>query len=282
MTTKTKITLKSGVKPSIAVDPIKATVTTAEAYESGSPIESWADSVIREARALTTGAVNTHLSELEERRIAIDGGVMLRANQALYQLLADCLALANLTSQYDPNQVRAQAIDAFLDARQLKSGKEEPLFSKVITAVFGNVHRSRISSYRTALKAASAAGIEAAELPSWIEAQGGIQEIRLAAAGSGREQVSEMASLAHDYLLDQGSVFALQSDELSKQTSIESNGKEVVLVATKKHNGTFMVHAVIEDFAVVKKAVEVFQRKHQSAIKEFKYERKYRPARTVA
>jgi hypothetical protein len=282
MTTKTKITLPSGNKPSIAVDPVKATVTTAEAYESGTPIETWADELVREQRVLAKGEVHKQLADLEARRVAIEDGVMRRANQALYQLLSDCLALAKLASQLDPNNVRSREIDAFLEDRNLKHGKDEPLFSKVITAVFGNVQRSRISSYRTVLKAASAAGVTASALPGWIESQGGIQEIRLAASGNGREQVSELASLALDYLLDQGSVFALQSDELSKQTSIESNGKEVVLVATKKHNGTFMVHAVIEDPAAVKKAVEVFQRKYQGAIKEFKYERKYRPSKSAA
>ena len=282
MNTKTKTTLQSGAKPSIAVDPGKAKVTTAEVYDSGTPTETWAEEVLRENRALSQGDVKAHLNELEARRVAIEDGVMRRANHALYQLLSDCLALATLASQLDPNNVRSREIDAFLEARDLKAGKDEPLFSKVITAVFGNVQRSRISSYRTVLKAASASGITAAALPGWIESQGGIQEIRLASTGNGREQVSEMSSLALDYLLDRGSVFAVQSDELSKQTSIESNGKEVVLVATKKHNGTFMVHAVVEDPAAVKKAVEVYQRKHQGAIKEFKYERKYRPAKSAA
>ena len=86
-----------------------------------------------------------------------------------------------------------------------------------------------------------------------------------------------MASLTLEYLLDKGSVFALQSDALSKQLTIESNGKEVVLVATKQRDGTLMVHAAIEDTGCVKKALDVFQRKNQEAIKEFKYELKYRP-----
>jgi len=282
MTTKTKITLQTGVKPSIAVDPVKATVTTAEVYDSGTPIDTWAEEVAREQRVLAQGDVKAHLTDLEARRVAIEDGVMRRANHALYQLLSDCLALATLASQLDPSNVRSREIDAFLEDRGLKHGKDEPLFSKVITAVFGSVQRSRISSYRTVLKAASAAGITAAALPDWIESQGGIQEIRLAVNGNGRDQVSEMASLALDYLRDQGSVFALQSDELSKQTSIESNGKEVVLVATKKHNGTFMVHTVIEDQSAVKKALDAYQRKNQAAIKEFKYELKYRPAMSAA
>jgi len=282
MTTKTKIALPNGNKPSVAVDPTKATVTTIEVYDSGTPIDTWAEEVVREQRVLAQGDVKAHLADLEARRVAIEDGVMRRANHALYQLLSDCLALATLASQLDPSNVRSREIDAFLVARKIKVGANEPLFSKVISAVFGDVHRSRISSYRTVLKAASAAGITASALPGWIESQGGIQEIRLAASGNGRDQVSEMASLAIDYLRDQGSVFALQSDELSKQTSIESNGKEVVLVATKAHNGTFMVHTVIEDQSAVKKALDAYQRKNHEAIREFKYALKYRPTMSAA
>ena len=277
MNTKTKTTLQSGVKPSIAVDPDKAKITTAEVYDSGTPTETWAEGVLRENRALSQGDVKAHLNELEARRVAIEDGVMRRANHALYQLLSDCLALATLASQLDPNNVRSREIDAFLEARDLKSGKDEPLFSKVITAVFGNVQRSRISSYRIVLKAASAAGISAAALPGWIESQGGVQEIRLASGGTGGTDSSEMARVTLEYLLDKGCVFALQSDALSKQLTIESNGKEVVLVATKQRDGTLMVHAAIEDAGCVKKALDVFQRKNQEAIKEFKYELKYRP-----
>ena len=274
--------IKSNEISTIAINHRTATVSTVDVFDDGTPIETWAETLASENRALVKGEVTAHLQELETRRIAIDEGVMRRANTALYNLLADCLAVATLAALLDPDNVRAREIDAFLEARKLKPGKDEPLFSKVITAVFGKLHPSRIGSYRTTLKAACAAGVTAAQLPSWIESQGGIQEIRLASTGNGREQASEMSSLALDYLLDRGSVFAVQSDELSKQTSIESNGKEVVLVATKKHNGTFMVHAVVEDPAAVKKAVEAYQRKHQGAIKEFKYERKYRPAKSAA
>jgi hypothetical protein len=187
------------------------------------------------------------------------------------------LALAELGDELDPNKVRDSALDAFLDERKLSKKNGEPIFSKAITAVFGEVHRSRVSTYRTVLKAASAAGISAAALPNWIEQRGGVQEIRLASGGTGGTDSSEMASLTLEYLLDKGSVFALQSDALSKQLTIESNGKEVVLVATKQRDGTLMVHAAIEDTGCVKKALDVFQRKNQEAIKEFKYELKYRP-----
>jgi hypothetical protein len=42
------------------------------------------------------------------------------------------------------------------------------------------------------------------------------------------------------------------------------------------------VHAAIEDAGCVKKALDVFQRKNQEAIKEFKYELKYRPGMRAA
>jgi hypothetical protein len=183
-----------------------------------------------------------------------------------------------LASESDPKSVRDGAVDEFLKSRNLSAKSSEPLFSRVVTAVFGAMHPTRVSSYRTVLRVASAEGISPAQLPEWIEDQGGIQEIRVTASQGGSGRQSEMANLTLEYLLDQGSLCAVQSDELSKQTSIESNNKEVVLVATKKPNGTFMVHTVIEEAPAVKKALELYQRKYQEQIKEFKYELKYRPS----
>lgn len=277
MTTKTKTKVDANAIPSINVDPNKATVTMNEVIDEGTPIETWAEQVQREQRVLSRDDVLKHLSSLEARRQEVESGIFRRAHHAVHLLLADCLALAELGDELDPNKVRDSALDAFLDERKLSKKNGEPIFSKAITAVFGEVHRSRVSTYRTVLKAASAAGISAAALPNWIEQRGGVQEIRLASGGTGGTDSSEMASLTLEYLLDKGSVFALQSDALSKQLTIESNGKEVVLVATKQRDGTLMVHAAIEDTGCVKKALDVFQRKNQEAIKEFKYELKYRP-----
>jgi hypothetical protein len=43
-----------------------------------------------------------------------------------------------------------------------------------------------------------------------------------------------------------------------------------------------MVHTVIEDQSAVKKALDAYQRKNHEAIKEFKYELKYRPTKSAA
>ena len=282
MTTKTKTKADADAIPSINVDPSKATITVSDVIDEGTPIETWAEQVQREQRVLSQGEVLAHLSNLEARRQEVEGGILRRAHHAVHLLLADCLALAELGDELDPNKVRDSALDAFLDERKLSTKNGEPIFSKAITAVFGEVHRSRVSTYRTVLKAASAAGISAAALPAWIEQQGGVQEIRLASGGTGGTDSSEMADLTLEYLLDKGSVAALQSDALSKQLTIESNGKEVVLVATKQRDGTLMVHTAIEDAGCVKKALDVFQRKNQEAIKEFKYELKYRPGMRAA
>ena len=278
---KTKLEAKpvsSDATTSIAVSPAKTAFSFRDVIEDGTPIDTWAEAVSREERVISKKDVIAHLEDLEARRKSIEDGVLRRAHHAIYLLLGDCLALATLASQSDPKSVRDGAVDEFLKSRNLSAKSSEPLFSRVVTAVFGAMHPTRVSSYRTVLRVASAEGISPAQLPEWIEDQGGIQEIRVTASKGGSGRQSEMANLTLEYLLDQGSLCAVQSDELSKQTSIESNNKEVVLVATKKPNGTFMVHTVIEEAPAVKKALELYQRKYQEQIKEFKYELKYRPS----
>jgi hypothetical protein len=139
-----------------------------------------------------------------------------------------------------------------------------------------------VSSYRTVLLAASAEEIAPAELPAWIEEQGGIQAIRVSKGRSSFLEQYEMMKLTRSYLLERGNVATLRCDELSKQTSIERNNREVVLVATKKPDGTFVVHAVIEAEAAVDKAMAAYRDKNLEAIKEFKYELKYRPGLRAA
>lgn len=277
MTSKTKVKPQIGAISAFNIDPNKVTISTHEVIEEGTPVETWAEQIQRKQCILSTDQVITHLTNLESQRKEIEGGVFRRAHHAVHLLLADCLALATLSDELDPQKSRDRALDKFLETRKLPNKVGEPLFSKAITAVFGEVHRSRVNTYRTVLKAASQAGISALELPQWIEQQGGVQEIRVTSNKTGGTSASEMANLTLQYLLDKGSMFALRCDAISKQLTIESNDKEVVLVATKQRDGTLMVHTAIEDSGCVKKALDVFQRKNQEAIKEFKYELKYRP-----
>lgn len=268
----------------ITADPTKTTFSFRDVIEEGSPIDTWAESVCREKRVISKEDVIGHLEDLEFRRKSIDGGILRRAHHALYLLLADCLALATLAVDSDPDSVRARAVDDFLKARYISVDPSDPLFSRVVSAVFGKVHPSRVSSYRTVLLVASSQGITPARLPAWIEEKGGIQAIRVAKGGRSfnYQAQTEIADLTLSFLLDRGSVATLQCDELSKQTSIESNNKEVVLVATKKPDGTFMVHAVVEAPAAVKKAMDMYRDKNLEEIKEFKYELKYRPSARAA
>lgn len=272
----------AGETVSIVADPTKTTFSFRDVIEEGTPIDTWAESVCREKRVISKEDVIAHLEDLEFRRKSIDGGILRRAHHALYLLLADCLALATLAADSDPDSVRARAVDDFLKSRSISIDSSEPLFSRVVSAVFGKVHPSRVSSYRTVLLAASSQRITPTRLPAWIEEKGGIQAIRVAKGGSSYQSQTEIANLTLSFLLDRGSVATLQCDELSKQTSIESNNREVVLVATKKPDGTFMVHAVVESQAAVKKAMDMYRDENLDAIKEFKYELKYRPTTRAA
>jgi len=276
--------VSSDAVATITVDPEKTTFSFRDVIEDGTPIDTWAEAVSREKRVISKEDVIAHLEDLEFRCKLIDEGILRRAHHALYLLLADCLALATLAADSDPDSVRNGAVDDFLTSRFIGMDPAEPLFARVVAAVFGKVHPTRRSSYRTVLLAASAEEITPAKLPAWIEKKGGIQAIRVAKGGRSfnYEEKTEIAKLTRSYMLEHGNVTALQNDELSKQTSIESNDREVVLVATKKSDGTFMVHAVIESRAAVDKAMDMYRDKNLEEIKEFKYELKYRPGLRAA
>jgi hypothetical protein len=68
MTTKTKGKTETAEMPAISVDSSSMTVTTREVVEEGTPIETWAESIVREQRSITRDEVLAHLGDLEARR----------------------------------------------------------------------------------------------------------------------------------------------------------------------------------------------------------------------
>lgn len=281
MSNETQVNQSENVSASIEV-PDNSVIKVGEAANNTTATESWIEAVVREQRPITKENVKSYLKELESRGRRFEEGVLRKANVVLYQLLAECLSLAQLSAELDPTNARNSAINAFLKERKVRVGKDEPLFSKAITVVFGGVHRSRVSTYRAVLKAASKEKITSAELPKWIESQGGVQEIRVAASNTSAMSADEMSELTMSYLRDNGSYITLQNDALDKQVSIERNGMEVVLIATKKSDGTFIVNAAVDDAACIRKVLEVYQRSHRDAIKEYGMELAYRPGALAA
>ena len=103
-----------------------------------------------------------------------------KANEGLYSLLASCLEVFKSkfvdADDSDKKTLRSD-LTARLTAEGVRVQRNTTTLTMFVRFVFGS-DRKRSHSYTYVLKAAISHGIDAANLPSWILEQGGVEEIK--------------------------------------------------------------------------------------------------------
>lgn len=179
------------------------------------------------------------LSDLEIDRKTWEDGAYRTSNQALYAVLAKCLAIAQVDTAELAKQ-RNAALEAFYKQRGYSYKKDAPPATRVVKAVFGAVDRRRLSTYSLVLREAIKQEVLAINLAEWIEKKGGIQEIRLSQSKSFIKPSTkvEMAREGFDSLPVLATV---QSEAMSLLADGDRLGERCVLVAEQTANGNFIV-----------------------------------------
>ena len=179
------------------------------------------------------------LADLETERVTWEEGVYRTSNQALYAVLAKCLAIAQADSPELAKQ-RNAGLEAFYKLRGYSYKKDAPPAARVVKAVFGGVDRRRLSTYSLVLREAIKKRVQASQLADWIEKEGGIQEIKLSQSATFVKPAAkvEMARQTFDTLPELASV---KSEALSQFTDADFIGESCVLIAEQAANGSFVV-----------------------------------------
>jgi hypothetical protein len=179
------------------------------------------------------------LADLETQRVVWEEGVYRTSNQALYALLAHCLAIAQADTPELAKQ-RNAGLEAFYKQRGYAYKKDAPPATRVVKAVFGAVDRRRLSTYSLVLREAIKQRVQAAQLAEWIEQNGGIQEIRLSQSATFIKPTVkvEIAKQQFDTLPELASV---KSEALSLLADADFMGECCVLIAEQAANGSFVV-----------------------------------------
>lgn len=180
------------------------------------------------------------LADLETERVTWEEGVYRTSNQALYAVLAKCLAIASVDTPELAKQ-RNAGLEAFYKLRGYGPAKQgTPPATRVVKAVFGNVDRRRLSTYSLVLREAIKQRVQAAQLAEWIEQNGGIQEIRLSQSATFVKPAVKvaMARQKFDSLPELASV---KSEALSQLADADFMGECCVLLAEQAANGSFVV-----------------------------------------
>jgi len=182
------------------------------------------------------------LANLETERITWEDGAYRTSNQALYAVLAKCLAIAQADTPELAKQ-RNAALEAFYKQRGYFYKKDAPAATRVVKAVFGAVDRRRLSTYSLVLREAIKQKVLAANLSEWIENKGGIQEIRLSQSATFVKPAAkvEMGRQTFDTLPVLASV---KSEALTQLADGDRLGECCLLIAEQNAEGAFVVRGL--------------------------------------
>lgn len=222
-----------------------------------------------EATSVVVNAANM-LNSMEAQRITWEQGAYRTSNQALYAVLAQCLAFCGELPLAEAKQ-RSVALEAFFKERSYKYKKEAPLVSRVVKAVFGNIDRRRISTYSLVLRQSQKDKIAISDLAQWIENKGGIQEIRL---GRSATFVSPKVKVDTAKQIAQGRSFLgfAKSELLSMEADADYMGEACVLLAEQQPDGSFGIRCVLRSDSLVKAAFVALYAKQKDLLADAKAE----------
>ncbi len=193
------------------------------------------------------------LRRLEDQRKSWETGSFLTSNQEKYAILEECAAFCGELPISEAKK-RSAALEMFHKERGYTYKHEAPLATRVVRAVFGDINRRRVSTYSLVLRQAQKAKILSTDLASWIEAQGGVQEISMSKSDSfiSPAQKIEMAKEYFECGIDLG---IAKSEDLSFYADAQDIGSTCVLLAEQQEDGGFAIRAVVRKDAAVKAAL---------------------------
>jgi hypothetical protein len=228
-----------------------------------------ANAVVQNDITITTPLAITQpltqmLADLETQRVVWEEGAYRTSNQALYALLAHCLALAQTNTPEEAKQ-RNAALAAFYQSRGYAPAKSStPPATRIVKAVFGGVDRRRLSTYSLVLREAQRQLVLPTELAGWIERMGGVQEIRVSQSASFISP-KQKAQIALDAVEQSPELAVIKTEALSLLADAERMGEDCVLLARQQADGSFVVRAVLRTAGLVSAAYTALYAQQKAA-----------------
>lgn len=188
------------------------------------------------------------LDGLVARRVQWEATDYKKANEGLYALLADCLALFNekfMKAGTDGQKALRQDLTAKLKAGGVKVQKTTPTLTMFVRYVFGS-DRKRAHGYAYVLKAAISRGVDAKDLPAYIVSEGGIEEVK-------RKMVVKEETLAKRAAVEAAKVEVKKAVEIASAKPLATvtlaglKGKYAVLLGEPTPDGMVNIVGVLSE-----------------------------------
>ena len=207
------------------------------------------------------------LAAMEQARKSWEETELAASNKRLYSILRDAYSYYLVMKQDSIKETRTQYaadLEKFIKARGYTFMPSTHDMTRVVKCVFG-VDRRRVSAYSIALREALRQQIAAADLVTFIEENGGVEQIRM--GGSKPLSATKRAAKAADQVLatDLG---LLKFDPKLFAADADWADKQVVIVATYLPTGEFQANAVIRHDSAVTSALAAFYSQQQAKLRE--------------
>ena len=204
---------------------------------------------------ITGPALN--LEAMETARISWEGNELAASNKRLYSILQSSYSYY-LGWKKNPNKDSRKAIandlEKFMKQRGYPTLSNSHDMNRVVKCVFG-VDRRRVSAYSIALREALRQEVSADDLIDFIEANGGVEQIRL--GGTKPLSIKNRAEQVKEEVLS-ADLGMISFDDKVFAGDPDWTDKQVVIVATYSSTGEFQANAVIRDDSAVNAALAAY------------------------
>jgi hypothetical protein len=184
------------------------------------------------------------LSAINQQREKWEVGVYKKSNDELYSILQSCYAVDwAIAHAEDGAAEMRKGITDYASKLGFSFKEGTPTMNKIVRCVFGNVKRSRISTYSLVLREAKRQKVAIDDIPQFIVNGGGVQEIRLSKSDTYKSPKQKAAVAQATAFAD--SIAVAKSSGLSKLADANFANTPCLLLATQHANGTFAIHSVV-------------------------------------
>lgn len=211
-------------------------------------------------------SVRNHFEQLAVEREAWENTVYRTSNEQLYVLLQKCYqTYKSMTEDTPVATALRDGLKDYILTRGYKFNSGTHTLVKIVKCVFG-ADRRRVSAYGIVLRTALAKKTSVIDLPEFIRANGGVEEIRLAKSPNAMTAKQKAAKAAEAVQTESMGVFA--SESLCTKLDAGNIGKSVVLIGTWQADGSVIVRSVVENDSAVNAALACHYSANKSEVKE--------------
>jgi hypothetical protein len=194
------------------------------------------------------------LKSMEASRRSWETAELAASNKRLYSILHSAYSYYCVMKNDPSKDVRkehAETLDTFIEKRGYKFMPSTHDMTRVVKCVFGT-DRRRVSAYSVALREALRQEIAPDDLVTFIEENGGVEQIRL---GGTKPLSAKKRAEKVQAEVTNSELGLIKIDHKFYGGNAEWNDKQVVIVATYLPTGEFQVNAVVKHDSAVNAAL---------------------------